>query len=174
MVHLETPWRWQDFGSGPMLVTDGGGAKVVICGSRTGQLVTRDEATGRLVPLASDSPLARFILRACNMLGAGILLGLRDDADMRRRGMLPPDRAHGLTENEQAAALMMNALLEQNQKLRSALDQAVEVAGEAADEWDAAPDGMKAGKLLVALAGRLKGYRPDIDQIHAVAKGDRE
>lgn len=165
-----TPWRWQDFGSGPTLVTDGVGAKVVIGAGRTGQLVTRDEVTGTLVPLTIESPLARFILRACNMLGAGILLGLRDDAEMRRRGLLPPDRAYGLTENEQTAALMMNALLEQNQKLRSALTNAVEVAGEAADEWDKAPDGMKAGKVLLALAGRLKGYRSDIDQIHAAAK----
>ena len=51
--------------------------------------------------------------------------------------------------------------------LHLALVAAVKVADEARDEWDAAPAGMKAGKLLIALSGRLTGYRADIDAIHA-------
>jgi hypothetical protein len=56
---------------------------------------------------------------------------------------------------------------EQIEKLREALERAVKVAGEARDEWDRAPAGMKAGKLLIALSGNLSGYRRDIDAIHA-------
>lgn len=51
--------------------------------------------------------------------------------------------------------------------LLAALKAAVKVADEARDEWDKAPEGMRAGKLLIALSGRLKGYRADIDAIHA-------
>lgn len=59
-------------------------------------------------------------------------------------------------------------------ELLTALKTAVKVAGEAADEWDKAPEGMKAGKLLIALSGGLPGYRRDIDAIHAaLAKMDR-
>lgn len=52
--------------------------------------------------------------------------------------------------------------------LVTALKAAVSIASEAAREWDAAPSGMKAGKLLLALCGHLRGYRPDIEAIHAV------
>ena len=51
--------------------------------------------------------------------------------------------------------------------LREALKHAVEVAEEARKEWDAAPSGMRAGKLLIALGGNCPGYRSDIDAIHA-------
>ena len=49
-----------------------------------------------------------------------------------------------------------------------ALAAAVQVAGEAAEEWDKAPEGMRAGKILLALAGHRPRYRPDTDAIHAV------
>lgn len=51
--------------------------------------------------------------------------------------------------------------------LYEALKAAVSIAEEARKEWDAAPNGMRAGKLLIALAGHIKGYRADIDAIHA-------
>lgn len=58
-------------------------------------------------------------------------------------------------------------------ELLTALKSAVRVADEARDEWDKAPSGMRAGKLLIALSGHLKGYRPDIDAIHeAIAKAE--
>jgi hypothetical protein len=53
------------------------------------------------------------------------------------------------------------------ERLRTALSTAIKVAEEAAREWDTAPEGMRAGKLLLALAGHVKGYRADIDSIHA-------
>jgi urease accessory protein UreF len=52
-------------------------------------------------------------------------------------------------------------------RMREALKAAIKVAAESQREWDAAPSGMKAGKLLIALAGGLPKYRADIDEIHA-------
>jgi hypothetical protein len=47
------------------------------------------------------------------------------------------------------------------------LTAAIEVADQARDEWDTAPAGMKAGKILIALSGQAPGYRIDTDAIHA-------
>lgn len=55
-------------------------------------------------------------------------------------------------------------------KLDDALRSAIKVAEEARVEWDEAPSGMRAGKLLIALSGACPGYRRDIDAIHAVLK----
>jgi len=65
---------------------------------------------------------AEFIVRACNLLGAGEALAVAQDDAMRARDMLPPDRAYGLSENEVAAALMMNALGAQTEALAKALE----------------------------------------------------
>jgi len=62
------------------------------------------------------------------------------------------------------------SLLERCSLLESALTAAIEIADQARDEWDMAPQGMKAGKLLMALAGHLPGYRADVDAIHRIHK----
>lgn len=49
----------------------------------------------------------------------------------------------------------------------AALETAICVANEAANEWDKAPEGMKAGKILLALAGHRKGYLATADSVHA-------
>jgi hypothetical protein len=68
----------------------------------------------------------------------------------------------------------LNALAARNAELLAALKAAVKIADEARDEWDAAPAGMRAGKILIALSGRLKRYRADIDAIHAaIAKAEQ-
>jgi hypothetical protein len=64
-----------------------------------------------------------------------------------------------------AAAPTMAAELS---RLREALMSAIAIAEEARREWDAAPNGMRAGKILIALAGGCPGYRADIDAIHAI------
>ena len=46
------------------------------------------------------------------------------------------------------------------------LQSAVNIAEHAAQEWDSAPSGMKAGKIILALAGHVSGYRKDTDAIH--------
>jgi len=51
-----------------------------------------------------------------------------------------------------------------------ALKKATLIADEAAEEWDKAPSGMRAGKIILALAGRIPGYRKDTDAIHALLK----
>lgn len=62
--HHITPglgWRWQEFGGKLMLVTDGGGADVVLTGRHRGggafDFVTCDPS-GRLIALKADNPLA--------------------------------------------------------------------------------------------------------------------
>lgn len=64
------------------------------------------------------------------------------------------------------AALIVHAV-NCHDELVAALKSAIAIAEEARLEWDAAPSGMRAGKLLIALAGHIKRYRPDIDKIHA-------
>ena len=51
-------------------------------------------------------------------------------------------------------------------KLIAALKSAVSIAAEAHAKWDADED-HRVGKMLMALAGWMKGYRADIDAIHA-------
>lgn len=51
--------------------------------------------------------------------------------------------------------------------LIAALQSAVKIAHEARVQWDEAPSGMRAGKLLIALSGKCPDYRADIDAIHA-------
>ena len=73
-----------------------------------------------------------------------------------------------------AERLRIELLLESRNELLAALKSAVGIASEAAREWDMAPNGMKAGKLLLALCGHVKGYRRDIDAIHeAIARAER-
>lgn len=54
-----------------------------------------------------------------------------------------------------------------NKKLIVAFHTAMKVASEARKEWDKAPDGMKAGKLLIALIDPRLHYRQDITDMHA-------
>lgn len=61
-------------------------------------------------------------------------------------------------------------LTDRERRLREALVAAVHVAELARQEWDAAPAGMRAGKMLIALSGGIPGYRQDTDLIHAVLK----
>lgn len=70
-------------------------------------------------------------------------------------------------DNVFVIAADLSAALAYTETLEGALESAVKVAREAADEWDRAPAGMKAGKLLIALSGNFPKYRADIDAIHA-------
>ena len=49
-----------------------------------------------------------------------------------------------------------------------ALETAIDVAGEAREEWDKAPAKMKAGKLLIALSESSFKYRADITAMHTI------
>lgn len=55
-----------------------------------------------------------------------------------------------------------------------ALERAIKVVNEAAEEWDKAPEGMRAGKILLALAGHRPRYRVDIDEIHDALHRERQ
>jgi hypothetical protein len=51
--------------------------------------------------------------------------------------------------------------------LLKALKTAIRIANEARIEWDRAPGGMKAGKLLISLSDPTLNYRADITEMHA-------
>jgi hypothetical protein len=74
---------------------------------------------------------------------------------------------HGLLADIRALLAREEALVGALRLASDTVTAAIEVASQARDEWDVAPAGMKAGKLLIALAGELPKYRPDIDAIHA-------
>lgn len=66
--HHITPgqgWRWQYFGSREMLVTDGGGADVVLSARHVGQgrvqLITCG-SDGLIKPVTSDTPMGRLLV----------------------------------------------------------------------------------------------------------------
>jgi hypothetical protein len=59
------------------------------------------------------------------------------------------------------------ATLPDTMSLAAALTSMIAVANEAVTEWDRAPSGARPGKILMALAGHLPGYRKDTDLIHA-------
>jgi hypothetical protein len=62
--HHITPglgWRWQQFGPSMMLVTDGGGADVVLSGGRDGLKLTTCGPDGVMIKFQPDSPLGMAI-----------------------------------------------------------------------------------------------------------------
>jgi hypothetical protein len=59
------------------------------------------------------------------------------------------------------------ATLPDTASLAAALTSAIAIADEAVTEWDRAPSGARPGKILMALAGHLPGYRKDTDLVHA-------
>ncbi len=71
-----------------------------------------------------------------------------------------------LSARAEAAEARAERARGESDRLRNLLRIAVKVADEAREVWDNAPSGMKAGKLLIALSGKLPGYRFDIDEIH--------
>lgn len=65
-------WRWNisdDRVGRTMLVTDGGGMKVVLCAGGN-KLLTRDPVSGTLVPVKEADEIARLIVMAPQMLEA--------------------------------------------------------------------------------------------------------
>lgn len=67
----------------------------------------------------------------------------------------------------EALCTALKKSMDRAEELEFGLAAAVQIAGEAAEEWDKAPEGMRAGKILLALAGHRPRYRPDTDAIHA-------
>lgn len=51
------------------------------------------------------------------------------------------------------------------------IEQLEAICAEIYERWD---KDMRSGKLLQALAGRLPGYRPDVDAVRAALSGDQE
>lgn len=106
---LNIGWRWQDFGSGPTLVTDGRGAQVIMTArvsmNRGDNLWTRDNATGRLRAIDAqdaDREVMAAIAAVPDMVK--LLLEIRDgqefhvgDGTTQVRDIDAPDqRAHAI------------------------------------------------------------------------------
>lgn len=85
----------------------------------------------------------------------------------------PPveDETAALRERMEALCQENASLRVEVERLKSGLLRAFAIADEAAREWDAAPEGMRAGKIILALAGHIPGYRADIDSVHQMITG---
>jgi hypothetical protein len=87
-----------------------------------------------------------------------------------RKNCLAERQGYALAKADALLALPSSREQRLVEALRLASDTltaAIEVADQARDEWDTAPAGMKAGKILIALSGQAPGYRIDTDAIHA-------
>lgn len=109
-----------------------------------------------------DADSCKLFMQAADALtkAADTIKRLREERDNYRTGYCR------YVEITQTLGIANDTLKAQVEALRGALKTAIKVAGEARVKWDEAPEGMKAGKLLIALSGGLKGYRADIDAIH--------
>jgi hypothetical protein len=90
---------------------------------------------------------------------------------------LGPDQEGYILQRTDLHTVVVRALcttlkesMDRVEAVQAALEMAIKVADEAADEWDKAPEGMRAGKILLALAGHRPKYRADTDAIHAARK----
>jgi len=101
--HHITPgqgWRWQKFGDKLMLVTDGGGADVVLSARHMGGgrvELTTCSPDGRMIPLLADSPLGLALAALPDLVAiARDCLNLNDrprqlpllEAALRKGGLL--------------------------------------------------------------------------------------
>lgn len=84
--HHITPgqgWRWQKFGDRLMLVTDGGGADVVLSiregRGRTPPTLATCSPDGVMIPLAADHPLARLLAAVPALVEVAQLIRERND-----------------------------------------------------------------------------------------------
>lgn len=66
--------------------------------------------------------------------------------------------------------LNLALIAEERDQLRRALDSFAQIADEAATQWDNDNDA-RVGKMLIAMAGRVPGYRADIEAIHKLRRG---
>lgn len=75
-------------------------------------------------------------------------------------------RGHDAYAIADHACEVMPKLVEQRDELRAACEGIVSLALDAFEYWDDDQD-HKVGKILSAIAGRLKGYRPECTALHA-------
>ena len=71
---------------------------------------------------SEDEGRARLIVRLANLYFAGTARDEKHAAEVLARGDVPANLDYGLTENEIAAASMMNALMDENAELLEALE----------------------------------------------------
>ena len=93
---------------------------------------------------------ARLVTRLFNLYLAGKAMVGRQNDNIINQGGIPPDHDWGLTENESAAAQMMNGLWEQNEKMVALLEELIDIEGPqpGTGEWAG-----KVQKLLAEVRG---------------------
>ena len=89
---------------------------------------------------------AVLCIRLMNLHNAGLAQGAAEDAAILARGDMPADRGYGLSENEIAAAVIMNGLLAENEILIAALREiaAAHVPDQSAASGYSEPDWVRA------------------------------
>ena len=92
---------------------------------------------------------ARLFIRLWNLHFAGTAIAEKRTADVLANGDIPADPDYGLTENEIAAARMMNALMDENAELLKALE---DVAGWVGGMCGCRADDEYHNKLLAVIA----------------------
>ena len=161
------PGKYDEAATQAMLAT---GARVVVLAVLNGyrgsgfsvQTETPLDAAG--VQLVADSAAATL---------PGLLRSMADqiEADVQSSSPRPPAAPPSIEIERRRKPDQIEA---DRDRLREALRKAIAIANLARREWDAAPEGARAGKLLIALSGLFRGYRDDIDEIHnALAASDR-
>lgn len=106
-------------------------------------------------PLEQARENAALTARLVNLYLAGKAAVAAQEKAVRDRGDLPADASWGLTENESAAAMMMNGMLSQWEAMLTALQQAESfIAGFEGDELQEGVDAMlEAIRAAIAKAG---------------------
>lgn len=136
--------------------------------------------TNSIGAVMRDDEVERFARVICTLRALG---WSRDTEEVERRQMAEEQRDRMHKRLTTTSGLYMTAMRQftnamaqvvaLERELSTAkllLASSVLIAQDAAAEWDEAPEGMKAGKILLALAGHVKGYRPDTDAIHEFLK----
>lgn len=71
-----------------------------------------------------------------------------------------------LKRHDEALRSEIERLTARLAEAENALRTMVEFAKEAHQEWDSDNDDSRAGKMLFAMAGGIRGYRPETEKVH--------
>ena len=139
------PWMRYDMEFATIVTKQKPGRFIALC---DGGLNTKEE---------NDANTA-LIIRLANLFFAGTTRAEDHTTGVLTRGDMPADPDYGLTENEIAAARMLNALSDQDDKLTAGGDRLREAMADEIDRLKAInTDLLKALELILPLA---KGYAP--------------
>ncbi len=114
-------------------------------------------------PLPEQEANAFLIIRLANLYFAGTARAEKRTADVIAQGDMPADPDYGLTENEVAAARMMNALMDENAELLEALERIAQIERDKCENADAEMLFMLLDnkvEIAIAAIAKAKGMKP--------------